>query len=145
MCLRFDKICAGGDDAFFLCCDESSSECALSCGDGGVEVGCKITPTPSLLAEPSRPIAMGILWLWLACSSALIQLVQWQMLNFLFRGVAAEACEHGQRDGLAFSTRAGEKSEVKSEAGRPSRDREFWEAPTLPLPSLFWLQHFKVV
>ena len=60
VCLRFDRICAGGDDAFFLCCDESSSECALSCGDGGVEVGCKITPTPNLLAEPSRPRAIMV-------------------------------------------------------------------------------------
>lgn len=61
MCLRFERICAGGEEAFFRDCEESSSEWALSCGDGGVEVGCRMTPTPSLLAEPSRPIAMGML------------------------------------------------------------------------------------
>lgn len=61
MCLRFERICAGGEAAFFRDREESSSEWALSCGDGGVEVGCKMTPTPSLLAEPSRPIAIGML------------------------------------------------------------------------------------
>jgi len=60
VCLRFERICAGGEEAFFRECEESSSEWALSYGDGGVEVGCSMTPTPSLLAEPSRPIAMGI-------------------------------------------------------------------------------------
>jgi hypothetical protein len=94
VCLRFDRICAGGDAAFFLCCDESSSECALSCGDGGVEVGCKITPTPNLLAEPSRPMAMGMLESCLVCSIVLFQSVQNQILNFLFRSAAAKACEH---------------------------------------------------
>lgn len=61
MCRRFDKICAGGEERFCRFCEGSSSEWALSCGDGGVEVGCNMTPTPSLLAEPSRPIAIGIL------------------------------------------------------------------------------------
>lgn len=143
VCLRFDRICAGGDDAFFLCCDESSSECALSCGDGGVEVGCKITPTPNLLAEPSSPIAIGMLELCWSCSSVLIQLIQYQKSNFLFRSVAAKACEHHHESWreVRWSQRlSGEKEE-----SRPSRDREFWEASTLPLPSVFWLEDFKVV
>jgi hypothetical protein len=61
VCLKFERICAGGEEGLFRDCEESSSEWALSCGDGGAEVGCSMTPTPSLLAEPSRPIAMGIL------------------------------------------------------------------------------------
>lgn len=115
VCLRFDRICAGGEDAFFLCCDESSSECALSRGDGGVEVGCKITPTPNLLAEPSRPIAIGMLELCLVCSIMVIQLtqlIQIQKLNFLFRDVAAKACEHRH-----------EGSEVKPAGGRSAEPR----------------------
>jgi len=143
VCLRFDRICAGGDDAFLLCCDESSSECALSCGDGGVEVGCRITPTPSLLAEPSSPIAIGMLKLILVCLSAVIQLIQLQKLNFLFRGVAAKACEH--RHEARGSSEVESKIIGRNEASRPSRDREFWEASTLPLPSVFWLEDFKVV
>ena len=64
VCLRLARICTGGNE--FFGDGVSSSECALSCGDGGVEGrcvdggGCSMTPTPSLLAEPSRPIAIGI-------------------------------------------------------------------------------------
>ena len=64
VCLRLARICTGGDEFFED--GASSSECALSCGEGGVESrcsdgdGCNMTPTPSLLAEPSRPIAIGI-------------------------------------------------------------------------------------
>jgi hypothetical protein len=64
VCLRLARICTGGDEVFED--GASSSECALSCGEGGVEGrcadggGCSITPTPSLFAEPSRPIAIGI-------------------------------------------------------------------------------------
>ena len=64
VCLKFERICTGGEEGFFRDCVESSSEWALSCGDGGAEVGCRMTPTPSLLAEPSRPIAMGMVKMW---------------------------------------------------------------------------------
>ena len=66
MCLRLARICTGGDELLEREYEVSSSEWALSCGDGGVEVrasgcgGCNMMPTPSLLAEPSRPIAMGM-------------------------------------------------------------------------------------
>jgi len=140
VCLRFDRICAGGDDAFFLCFDESSSECALSCGDGGVEVGCKITPTPSLLAEPSRPIAIGMLTLVLdvvECSNP-VPVPAPEELNFLFRNVTLR-----QKHVNIVTKPAGSEVESKlfQEAGRPSRDREFWEASTLPCPCfLAWLE-----
>jgi hypothetical protein len=125
VCLRFDRICAGGDAALFLCCDESSSDCALSCGDGGVEVGCKITPTPNLLAEPSRPMAIGMLESCTVCLIVLFQSVQNQKLNFLFRSAAAKACEHRReaQDGSEVESKCGQNEE-----SRPSRDGEFWEA-----------------
>lgn len=66
VCRRFASIWTGGEELFDCEDEASSSEKALSCGDGGDEFrcaelgGCSITPTPSLLAEPSRPIAIGI-------------------------------------------------------------------------------------
>ena len=80
VCLRLASICTGGDVLFDSEYEVSSSECALSCGDGGIELravgrgGCSMIPTPSLLAEPSRPIAIGMVnilhsWmLWKCCS-----------------------------------------------------------------------------
>lgn len=67
MCRRLAKICTGGDELLEREYEVSSSEWALSCGEDGVEVctsgsgGCSMMPTPSLLAEPSRPIAIGML------------------------------------------------------------------------------------
>lgn len=61
---RFARISTGGEACFDLRGDAPSSECALSCGDGGESsrgaVGWRMMPTPNLLAEPSRPIATGI-------------------------------------------------------------------------------------
>ena len=52
---RFERIWTGG------CLKWPSSEWALSWGEGGDEgEGWRMTPTPSLLALPSRPRAMGM-------------------------------------------------------------------------------------
>lgn len=100
MCLRFDRMTAGGEEAFFRDCEESSSEWALSCGDGGVDVGCRITPTPSLFAEPSRPIAMGMLLIMCGVLDCTSFQYQSRCRSVPLMQFAAIACDHGVESGV---------------------------------------------
>jgi hypothetical protein len=106
VCLKFDRICAGGEEGFFRDGEESSSECALSCGDGGAEVGWSITPTPSLLAEPSRPIAMGIVWMWYGVPDCL-------SLRFRIRSNDVPLANSPQLHVIVTNMRSGVKGQTK--------------------------------